>query len=139
MAEPTENKLLAGLATQFERYRAEVQEVVTRRIEHPRYELKRSVTTSRDHLEDRFDFIRLIQGLANAHIAEERFIVIGADEEQRKFCVVSNADEFDPVGLSQILEKYLSPLPRQNLEAHLKSTRCKRGCVTHVTSALREP
>src|SRR5438477_6818770 len=22
------------------------------------------------------------------------------------------------------------PVPRQNLEAHLKSTRCKRGCVT---------
>ena len=28
MAEPTENKLLAGLAAQFERYRAELQEVV---------------------------------------------------------------------------------------------------------------
>src|SRR6266705_6606522 len=25
----------------------------------------------------------------------------------------------------------LRAVPRQNLEAHLKSTRCKRGCVTH--------
>ncbi len=24
-------------------------------------------------------------------------------------------------------------VPRQNLEAHLKSTRCKRGCVTCYT------
>src|SRR5258708_27278533 len=108
MAEPKQaNKLPADLAARFERYRAEVQEVVARGIEHPRYELKRSVTISRDHPEDRFDFIRLVQGVANAHIAEERFIVIGADEQQRKFYTVPNAEDFDPANLSQILERYL--------------------------------
>ena len=39
---------------------------------------------------------KVIQGLANAHIAEERFIVIGSDEQQRKFCAVSNAMSSTP-------------------------------------------
>ncbi len=85
---------------------------MARGIEHARYELKRSATISRENLADRLDFVKLIQGVANAHITEERFIVIGADQKERKFFAVENPDEFDPANLSQIVGKYLDPQPR---------------------------
>ncbi len=107
-----ENRSPITLAERFDRYRAAVQQVVERGIEHPSYELKRTVTISKENLPDRLDFIKLIQGLANAHIAEERFIVVGADQKERKFYKVENCDEFDPAKLSQVLAKYLDPQPR---------------------------
>src|SRR5712664_1745791 len=113
MAESSpENRSPVTLAERFDRYRAAVQQVVERGIEHPSYELKRAVTISKENLPDRLDFIKLIQGLANAHIAEERFIVIGADQKERKFYKVENCDDFDPAKLSQIIAKYLDPQPR---------------------------
>ena len=113
MAESTqENRSPLTLAERFDSYRAAVQQVVERGIEHPTYELKRAVTISKDNLADRLDFIKLIQGLANAHIAEERFIVIGADQKERKFYNVANVDEFDPAKLSLVIAKYLDPAPR---------------------------
>jgi hypothetical protein len=107
-----ENRSPITLAERFDRYRVAVQQVVERGIEHPSYELKRAVTISKDILADRLDFVKLIQGLANAHIAEERFIVIGADQKERKFYNVENVNEFDPATLSQIIAKYLDPPPR---------------------------
>jgi hypothetical protein len=107
-----ENRSAITLAERFDRYRVAVQQVVERGIEHPSYELKRAVTISKENLPDRLDFVKLIQGLANAHIAEERFIVIGADQKERKFYNVANVDEFDPAKLSQIIAKYLDPQPR---------------------------
>ena len=113
MADPTDGKKLPiTLAERFDQYRVDVQQIVTRGIEHPRYELKRSATISRDNLADRLDFIKLIQGLANAHIAGERLIVVGADQQERKFYDVANTDEFDPARLSQVISKYLDPQPR---------------------------
>src|SRR6266436_7211142 len=107
-----ENRSPITLAERFDRYRVAVQQVVERGIEHPSYELKRAVTLSKDKLADRLDFVKLIQGLANAHIAEERFIVIGADQKERKFYNVANVNEFDPATLSQIIAKYLDPPPQ---------------------------
>jgi hypothetical protein len=46
-------------------------------------ELKRTATISRDNLADRLDFIKLVQVLANAHIVDERFIVVGTDQKER--------------------------------------------------------
>jgi len=113
MAESSqEDRSPITLVERFDRYRVAVQEVVERGIEHPTYELKRAVTISKDDLADRLDFIKLIQGLANAHIAEERFIVIGADQKERKFYNVANVDEFDPAKLSLVVAKYLDPAPR---------------------------
>jgi hypothetical protein len=86
--------------------------VVERGIEHPSDELKRAVTISEENLADRLDFVKLIQGLANAHVAEERFGVIGTDQKERKFYNVANLDEFDPATLSRIIAKYLDPPPR---------------------------
>jgi hypothetical protein len=113
MAEPIQkDRLPVTLAERFDRYRVEVQQIVVRAIEHPRYELKRFVTISRENLADRLDFIKLVQGLANAHITEERFIVIGADQREGKFHQIDNSSEFDPATLSQIISKYLYPQPR---------------------------
>jgi len=106
-----ENRPPITLAERFDRYCAEVRDVVTRGIEHPRFELKRSATISKDQLADRLDFVKLIQGVANAHIREERFIVIGADQKEHRFYNVGNTAEFDPASLSQILSKYLDPQP----------------------------
>src|SRR5229473_989972 len=107
-----ENRSPITLAERFDRYCVAVQQVVERGIEHPSYELKRAVTISKENLADRLDFVKLIQGLANAHIAEERFVVIGADQKERKFYNVANVDEFDPAKVSQIIAKYLDPQPR---------------------------
>ena len=113
MAEFTqENRAPITLAERFDRYCAEVEQIVSRGIEHPRFELKRSATIARDKLADRLDFVKLIQGMANAHMNDERFIVIGADQKERKFYHVEHANEFDPANLSQILSKYFDPQPR---------------------------
>jgi hypothetical protein len=80
-----QNRSPITLAERFDRYRFAVQQVVERGIEHPSYELKRAVTVSKGNLADRLDFVKLIQGLANAHMEEERFVVIGADQKDRKF------------------------------------------------------
>src|SRR6267154_5166511 len=98
-----ENRSPITLVERFDRYRSAVQQVVERGIEHPSYELKRAVTISKENLPDRLDFVKLIQGIANAHVAEERFVVIGADQKERKFYNVGNFSEFDPATLSQVI------------------------------------
>ena len=65
-----ENRSAITLAERFDRHRVALQQVVERGIEHPSYELKRAATISKENLADRLDFVKLIQGLANAHIAE---------------------------------------------------------------------
>jgi hypothetical protein len=116
MAEPSEpEKVSVPLAARFDRYRVEVEEIVARGIEHPSYELKRSATIARESLADRLEFIKLIQGLANADVAGDRFIVVGADQKERKFYSVGNAGEFDPAKLAQVISKYLEPRPRMEV------------------------
>lgn len=107
-----DNRSPITLSERFDHYRVEIPKLVERGIEHPNCEMKRAVTIAKEKLADRLDFIKLIQGLANAHIAEERFIVIGADQKECKFYNVENRDEFDPAKLSQVIAKYLDPQPR---------------------------
>jgi hypothetical protein len=98
------------VAGRFDLYRRTVPEIVERGIEHPQYELKRSVSIS-EKTAGRMSFVKLMQGVANATISEERFIVVGADHKERKFFPVENAADFDQANVTQILQKYLSPLP----------------------------
>jgi len=100
------------LTQRVDRYKAEVEGIVARGIEHPNCELKRLATPSGGTLADRAEFIKLVQGLANADLDEERLIVVGADQRQRRFFDVDNARDFDPATLSKIFEKYLDPAPR---------------------------
>jgi hypothetical protein len=93
-------------------YREEVEKVVSLGVENPQFEFKRSVSLKKgDSLADRLDFVKLIHGMANAFPPQERFIVIGADQEAKEFKAVTNSDEFDPAKVQQILAKYLDPVP----------------------------
>ena len=100
-----------SVSERVERYRKEVQRLVREGIEHPRYELTRESSIAKKDLKARLDLVKLIQGLANAHLNEERFIVIGADQGGSQFVRVENANEFDPAKVSDVLNKHLVPLP----------------------------
>jgi hypothetical protein len=112
MPDPTALDGATSLPQRFDVLARTVEGIVLRGIEHPACELKRTVTLSKDDLTDRLDFIKLIQGLANSHAGTECLIVIGADQKEKKFYDVSNADDFDPARMSPILAKYLSPEPK---------------------------
>lgn len=89
----------------------EIQSLIKQGVEHSRYEFKRSTSLSRDDFDDRLDFIKLIQGVANAESSQERYIVVGADPADQQFYPVTNAAEFDQARVTPILEKYLDPVP----------------------------
>jgi hypothetical protein len=113
MAEPRKTiRAPITLAERFDKYKADIEGIVARGIEHSQYELTRSATIVRENLAERLEFVKLVHGLANAHLSLERFIVIGADQKDHKFINVANADEFDPAKVLQILSKYLDPPPR---------------------------
>ncbi|WP_353071411.1 hypothetical protein [Tunturiibacter gelidiferens] len=102
-------------------YCNEVQMLIDEGVEHPRYEFKRTLTITRENLNDRLDFVKLVQGLANADLPEEKFIIIGGDPKERKFYSVSNGEEFDEAALSSVLAKYLDPLPRMQVFNNLQT------------------
>lgn len=99
------------LSSRIEEYRVEAQKIVARGIEHPCWELKRGLSIAREELKDRLDFIKLIQGLANAHQDTERFVIIGADQRSKAFVSLTNFVEFDPAKVSDLLSRYLDPIP----------------------------
>ena len=114
MAEAPEQKqeVEATLSIRVEAYRVEIQSLVNNGVEHPRFEFKRECSIQRENLEDRLDFIKLMQSIANAELAAERCIIIGADPKEKSFYPVTNATEFDAAAVSDILGKYLDPVPR---------------------------
>ncbi len=115
MAEVTNGEQSLTLANRVRAYRVTVEEVVKLGVEHPQYEFKRLATLRKDALADRLDFVKLVQGMANAHSDEERFIIIGADQAGKRFESVINRDEFDPANVQQILAKYLEPVPEMEV------------------------
>ena len=105
-----ENGRLA-LSERVQNCLSEVCSLVRKGIEHPRFEFKRTASITREDLDDRLDFIKLLQGVANADGSEERYVVIGGDPKEKKFYPVPNAAEFDPARVCSVLSKYLDPLP----------------------------
>jgi hypothetical protein len=98
-----------NLDARVERYRELVEKVVQEMGEHPECELKRSY-----HLEtkaQKIEFVKDIQSVATSRIETEKLIVIGADEDSRSFCGVTNPDEFDDARIRDLLGKYLVPIP----------------------------
>ena len=114
MAQGTENgqKPEDALSERVEKHRQEIQSLIKQSVEHPRFEFKRSCSISRDNLDDRLDFIKLLQGVTNAEVAGERCITIGADPNEKLFYPVTNTEEFDPATVSGVVAKYLDPPPR---------------------------
>lgn len=100
------------LSDRIENHRKEVQYLIKQGGEQPQYEFKRALSLERENLDDRLDFVKLMQAVANAEIATERCIVIGADPKEKKFLAVTNKQEFDPANISKILSLYLDPLPK---------------------------
>jgi len=84
-------------------------------MEHPRFELTQQASISKDNSKSRADFLKLIQGLANAHLEDERLLVIGADQKNNAFVPVSNIAEFDPNNVQSVLGKFLYPIPLQEV------------------------
>jgi hypothetical protein len=99
------------LSERIERFRVEIQKLVAMGTEHPRFELTQQASISRENSKARADFVKLIQGLANAHLQEERVLVIGADQKSRAFVPVTNGVEFDPNNVQSVLGKFLYPTP----------------------------
>ena len=126
MPDPTTPNDATSLPQRFDIFAQTVEGIVLRGIEHPACELKRAVILSKDNLTDRLDFVKLIQGLANSHAGAECLIVIGADEKEKKFFDVSNADEFDPARMSPIMAKYLSPEPRYEVFKDMRASTGER-------------
>ena len=103
------------ISERTERYRREIQQLVELGIEHPRCELTQQASISKDNSKARADFLKLVQGLANAHLQEERWLVIGADRSGKAFVPLTNADDFDPAKVQAVLEKYLCPVPNHEV------------------------
>jgi hypothetical protein len=100
-----------ALSERLQRCLTEIRSLVRQGVEHPRFEFKRAASISREDFDDRLDFIKLLQGVANSEASEERYVVIGADPSDKRFYPVTNADEFDHARVSPILAKYLDPVP----------------------------
>ena len=109
---PKKQEPQTALSERIEQYKREIQSLIKQGIEHPRFEFKRSSSISRDNFDDRLDFIKLLQGVANAEIAGERCIIIGGDPKEKLFYPVSNTAEFDEATVSTVVAKYLDPPPR---------------------------
>jgi hypothetical protein len=89
----------------------EIERLVASGTEHPTFEFKRQLSYSKENPVERADFIKLVQGMANAQPGQERVLVIGGDQRDRAFCEVKNIQEFDPARISPVLEAYLNPVP----------------------------
>jgi hypothetical protein len=112
---------IPALSERIERYRREVQSLVKQGVEHSQFEFKRAASILRQNLDDRLDFIKLLQGIANAEIFGERFIVIGADPTEKTFYPISNSAEFDQATVSTVVAKYLDPTPNFDVFNNLQT------------------
>jgi hypothetical protein len=91
-----ENPNRGTLSDRLNHYRLEAQQIVAAGAEHPRWELTRQASLNKNQIEERADFVKLVQGIANAHLREERVLVIGTDQKNKVFQAVTNFAEFDP-------------------------------------------
>lgn len=89
----------------------EIVRLVAMGTEHPTFEFKRKLAYSKDNPAERAEFIKLVQGMANAQPGQERVLVIGADQKNRCFHEVDNVQDFDQARISPVLEAYLNPQP----------------------------
>lgn len=106
-----------NLHTRAAKYQQDIEQIVSAVGEHPLYEFKR--TCDLNDLTSRIEFVKDIQAIATSAIADEKYLVIGADEKARTFENITNLSDFDEARLRQLLGKFLSPCP--NFEVlHLK-------------------
>jgi hypothetical protein len=126
MPESTDPTLAPSLSKRFDHYCQLVEDLVLRGIEQPSCELKRAVAIDKSDLAGRLDFVKFVQGMANSHTEVECLIVIGADQKEKKFFNVDNADDFDPAKLSATLARYLQPEPRYEVFNNMRASTGER-------------
>jgi hypothetical protein len=98
-----------ALSDRVKSYKEEVHRIVREGLEHPRYELVRELPLQTT--EQRVSFAKQMQGMANALLSTERLLVIGADQPGKTILPVTNLSELDPARVSQLLSRYLDPVP----------------------------
>src|SRR6266853_810985 len=109
--EPPESNDQLRPSARVESLRREIQQLVAQGIESPCFELTRKCSLASRDKRSQTDFVKTIQGIANAYPPNERAYVIGADQKEKKFFPIENPQEFDSANVRQILEKYLEPPP----------------------------
>jgi hypothetical protein len=125
-----------ALSERLQKCLVEIQTLVRQGVEHPSFEFKRTASLAREDLDDRLDFIKFLQGVANSEASEERCVVIGADPTEKQFYAVTNAAEFDPARVSPVLAKYLDPVPNIEIFNNLQ-TDDGRPLVVFIFNAVQ--
>ena len=111
MPEVPETKTDRALSERIQAYRKEAQVLVSSGAEHRCWEFKKEWSIGQNGGGKRLEFAKLIQGLANCNDDAERFVVIGASQRDKAFSPVTNSEEFDNAKVSDLLARYLEPLP----------------------------
>lgn len=127
------------LSERINKVLAEIKTVFQQGVEHPKFEFKRSASPTREDLDDRLDFIKFLQGVANCDLNEERYIVIGADPKDGQFYSVTNADDFDGARIFPVLIKYLEPLPKIEIFNNLKTEEGQVIVVIIINAEQSQP
>jgi hypothetical protein len=125
-----------ALSERLQKCVAEIEALVLQGVEHPQYEFKRSASIAKGDLDDRLDFTKLLQGVANSEVSAERYIVIGADPKDKQFYPVSNASTFDPATVNSVVGKYLDPLPQYEVFNNLE-TKDKKPIVVFILNPVQ--
>ncbi len=127
------------LVERFDNYGTIIEGVVLRGLEHQSCELKRAVSIDKSDMGGRLEFVKFFQGLANSHTKVDCLIVIGADQKEKKFFDVKNADDFDGAKLSSILAKYLYPEPLYEVFNNMKASTGERYVVIVLNAVQPRP
>ena len=112
MPESTDPSGTPSPIEQFERYRSVAEGLVLRGMENESCELKRARSIGKSDPAGRLEFVKRAQAIAKSHAKTERFIIIGADQQNKCFCDVENAEYFDTADLAKTFSKYMEPAPR---------------------------
>lgn len=100
------------LSNQVSAYRSEAISLISQGIEHARFEVKRICPIAGDvQKRKRAAFVKVVQGLANAHIDGERLFLIGADSREKRFYPLDDVAQYDQAKVGDLLKSALEPMP----------------------------
>jgi hypothetical protein len=115
------------------RLRDEIEALVLSGAETARYEFTAQCSLAASDRKSQVDFAKTLQGIANALPAEDRIYIVGADQRKKCFTNVANVRDFDSANVSQILGKYLDPIP--NFVSYPIETKAGQACVAVLLPA----
>lgn len=113
----------------------EIEALVARGTETTRFEFTVQCSLAGTDRRSQVDFAKTIQGIANCLPPEDRVYVVGADQKNKTFSNLKNSREFDSANISQILAKYLDPVP--NFQSYSLLSRTGQNYVAVFIPALQ--